>query len=246
MNLPIRHHNQVLRPSSFCCTAHTNGAANRHSHDPRSKRDAKRGRAKGIVMRNFLSLALACLLAVSNFAIAEAKDERPRKVRLPVHSRTTAYAVQTVSVRTGCFSPRLEGILAHIAVKTGRRPLVTSGHRPRSHRSGSMHRLCQAAAASAAIVTVSFMSIPVLNANGPIAANRKVISSAPSAVQEGAPEACRRASGIGWRRRIGSTLALDITPDHRQIRSADQEGDGEIDDHRDRDQQPERGDLRQQ
>ncbi|WP_426124601.1 YcbK family protein [Pararhizobium sp. PWRC1-1] len=96
-------------------------------------------------MRNFLSLALACLLAISSSAIAEAKDDRPRKVRLPVHSRTTAYAVQTVSVRTGCFSPRLEGILAHIAVKTGRRPLVTSGHRPRSHRSGSMHRFCQAA-----------------------------------------------------------------------------------------------------
>lgn len=96
-------------------------------------------------MRNFLSLALACLLAVSGFTLAEAKDDKQRKVKLPVHSRTTAYAVQTVSVRTGCFSPRLEGILAHIAAKTGRRPLVTSGHRPRSHRSGSMHRFCQAA-----------------------------------------------------------------------------------------------------
>jgi hypothetical protein len=114
-------------------------------HLPHPKRDADRGYAKGIVMRILISLALACLLAVSNFAIAGAKDERPRKVKLPMHSRTIAYAVQTVSVRTGCFSSRLEGILAHIAMKTGRRPLVTSGHRPRAHRPGSMHRFCQAA-----------------------------------------------------------------------------------------------------
>jgi uncharacterized protein YcbK (DUF882 family) len=96
-------------------------------------------------MRNLLLLALACVFAISSFAIAEAKDGSSRKVKLPVHTRTTAYAVQTVSVRTGCFSPRLEGILIHIAAKTGRRPLVTSGHRPQSHRSGSMHRFCQAA-----------------------------------------------------------------------------------------------------
>ncbi|WP_455273159.1 YcbK family protein [Rhizobium herbae] len=96
-------------------------------------------------MRNLLLLTLACLLIVSSFAAAEAKDDRPRKAKLPVHSRTTAYAVQTVSVRTGCFSARLEGILAHIAMKTGHRPLVTSGHRPRAHRARSMHRFCQAA-----------------------------------------------------------------------------------------------------
>lgn len=108
-------------------------------------RTTRSGRAEGIVMRNLLLLALASLLAISNFAIAEARDNRPRKAKLPAHSRTMAYAVQTVSVRTGCFSARLEGILAHIAAKTGHRPLVTSGHRPRAHRRGSMHRSCRAA-----------------------------------------------------------------------------------------------------
>jgi hypothetical protein len=145
MNLPIRHHNKVPSRVHPAVTARSNGAANRHLHAPRSTQDIKRGHAKGIVMRNLFSLALACLLAISSFAIAEAQDDRPRKVKLPVHQRTTAYAVQTVSVRTGCFSPRLEGILAHIAAKTGTRPLVTSGHRPQAHRSGSMHRFCQAA-----------------------------------------------------------------------------------------------------
>ncbi|MEK1930989.1 MAG: D-Ala-D-Ala carboxypeptidase family metallohydrolase [Pararhizobium sp.] len=96
-------------------------------------------------MRNLLWIALACLLTVSNFATADAKDGRARKVTLPAYSRSTAYAIQTVSVRTACFSPRLVGILAHIALKTGQRPLVTSGHRPRAHRAGSLHRLCQAA-----------------------------------------------------------------------------------------------------
>ncbi|MCV9962430.1 DUF882 domain-containing protein [Pararhizobium sp. BT-229] len=96
-------------------------------------------------MRNIFTIALACLLTVSTLATAYAKDGRPRKVKLPAYSRSTAYTVQTVSVRTGCFSPKLEGILAHIAMKTGRRPLVTSGHRPHASRRGSLHRNCQAA-----------------------------------------------------------------------------------------------------
>jgi len=96
-------------------------------------------------MRKIVSIALSCLMAISTFAAAEAGDGRQRKAKLPTYHRTTAYAVQTVSVRTGCFSPQLEGILAHIAMKTGRRPLVTSGHRPRAHRTGSLHRHCQAA-----------------------------------------------------------------------------------------------------
>ncbi|CAN7238749.1 YcbK family protein [Pararhizobium sp. LjRoot238] len=96
-------------------------------------------------MRDILWIALACLLTVSNVATADAKDGRARKVKLPAYGRSTAYTAQTVSVRTGCFSPRLEGILAHIAMKIGQRPLVTSGHRPRAYRRGSLHRLCQAA-----------------------------------------------------------------------------------------------------
>ncbi|OBZ97216.1 peptidase M15 [Pararhizobium polonicum] len=95
-------------------------------------------------MRTVFSIALACLLAAAFLPTADAKD-RQRKVKLPVHRMTAAYSVQTVSVATECFSPKLEGILAHIAAKTGRRPLVTSGHRPRAHRAGSLHRRCQAA-----------------------------------------------------------------------------------------------------
>ncbi|CAN7261143.1 DUF882 domain-containing protein [Pararhizobium sp. LjRoot255] len=96
-------------------------------------------------MRNVFSIALACLLVLSFFTSGEARDGKRRKVKLPGHSMTAAYAVQTASVMTNCFSPRLRSILAHIAASTGRRPLVTSGHRPRAHRVGSLHRLCQAA-----------------------------------------------------------------------------------------------------
>ncbi|HTO33922.1 MAG TPA: D-Ala-D-Ala carboxypeptidase family metallohydrolase [Pararhizobium sp.] len=96
-------------------------------------------------MHTVFSIALACLLTLSFSTPAQTRDGKPRKVRLPVHSLSVAYAVQTASVKTGCFSPRLRAILAHIAAKTGRRPLVTSGHRPRAHRTGSLHRLCQAA-----------------------------------------------------------------------------------------------------
>lgn len=96
-------------------------------------------------MRSLFSIALACLLTLSFFTPADARDGKRRKVRLAVHSMSAAYTLQTVSVRANCFSSRLQGILAHIAAKTGQRPLVTSGHRPRSGRSGSMHRSCQAA-----------------------------------------------------------------------------------------------------
>ena len=96
-------------------------------------------------MRHVFSTALACLIALSTAAGADARDFRKRTVQLPKHSLSTAYTVQTVSVRTGCFSPRLDNILAHIAARTGHRPLVTSGYRPHAHRTGSQHRTCQAA-----------------------------------------------------------------------------------------------------
>lgn len=96
-------------------------------------------------MRNVFSIALACLLTLSFCVTGEAKDGKRRKVKLPSHSVTLAYSLQTVSVRASCFSPRLRGILAHIAAKTGHRPLVTSGHRPHASRRGSLHRNCQAA-----------------------------------------------------------------------------------------------------
>jgi Bacterial protein of unknown function (DUF882) len=100
---------------------------------------------RGIAMRNVFSIALACLLTLSFCVTGEAKDGKRRKVKLPSHSVTLAYSLQTVSVRASCFSPRLRGILAHIAAKTGHRPLVTSGHRPHASRRGSLHRNCQAA-----------------------------------------------------------------------------------------------------
>ncbi len=96
-------------------------------------------------MRNFLCVLLACLVSLSPLSVADAKNPFQRKVKLPVHSRTTAYSVQTMSVSTGCFSPKLQGVLAHIAAKTGQRPVVTSGHRPRSGRARSQHRYCKAA-----------------------------------------------------------------------------------------------------
>ncbi|MDQ0319808.1 hypothetical protein QO002_001946 [Pararhizobium capsulatum DSM 1112] len=117
-------------------------------------------------MRNVFSIALTCLLTLSFFTSCEAKEEKRRKVKIPNHSISIAYAVQTVSVRTGCFSQRLQGILAHIAARTGRRPLVTSGHRPRSGRSGSLHRTCQAADIRVPGVSESSIIAAALSAPG--------------------------------------------------------------------------------
>ncbi len=95
-------------------------------------------------MRHVFSIALTCLLTLSFFTPGEAQERR-RKASLPNHSISLAYATQTVSVRAGCFSPRLRAILTHIAARTGQRPVVTSGHRPQASRHGSLHRSCQAA-----------------------------------------------------------------------------------------------------
>jgi uncharacterized protein YcbK (DUF882 family) len=59
------------------------------------------------------------------------------------HDTTVAYTLQRVSVRASCFPDELKGILAHIAKKTGKKPIVTSGHRPRSGK--SQHSHCYAA-----------------------------------------------------------------------------------------------------
>lgn len=114
-------------------------------HMPASETELAAGHLpRGIAIRNAFSIALACLLTFSFFTSAEARDGRRRKVRLPEHSMTAAYAAQTASVMTNCFSPRLA---KHIGAYCSqhRAPLVTSGHRPRAHRAGSLHRLCQAA-----------------------------------------------------------------------------------------------------
>jgi uncharacterized protein YcbK (DUF882 family) len=95
-------------------------------------------------MRIFFRVALACLLAFSLNVNAEAagKNDKRRGTSFK-HDYSAFYTVQRVSVRTGCFPEKLEAILAHIAKQTGHKPMVTSGHRPRSGT--SQHSRCYAA-----------------------------------------------------------------------------------------------------
>ena len=94
-------------------------------------------------MRNFFRVALAALLALSLTGIAEAGSNQKRRGNLFKHDYSAAYTVQRVSVRTACFPTKLKAILAHIATQTGKKPMVTSGHRPKSGR--SQHSHCYAA-----------------------------------------------------------------------------------------------------
>ncbi|MBB3132679.1 uncharacterized protein YcbK (DUF882 family) [Rhizobium pisi] len=96
-------------------------------------------------MQNATLLAMAGLFALQSATGAAGQDAKMHAVYLPRHEARLAYAVQTVSVRAGCFPPRLRAILSHIAAKTGRRPIVTSGHRPHPSRHGSLHGKCLAA-----------------------------------------------------------------------------------------------------
>lgn len=94
-------------------------------------------------MRIFFRVALACLFTAGLTFQAEAADSQKRRGTSFKHNYSAFYTVQRVSVRTGCFPDRLEAILAHIAQKTGHKPMVTSGHRP--HSGGSQHSHCYAA-----------------------------------------------------------------------------------------------------
>jgi hypothetical protein len=94
-------------------------------------------------MRIFFRVALACLLTVGLNFNAEAGESQKRRGSTIKHDYSAFYTVQRISVRTSCFPDRLEAILAHIAQKTGQKPMVTSGHRPRS--GGSQHSHCYAA-----------------------------------------------------------------------------------------------------
>lgn len=96
-------------------------------------------------MHTTLSLVLAGLFTLSCCVNAEAQTSKKTKVRPFNHTASLAYTVQTVSVKIGCFPPQLRAILSHIAAKTGRIPVVTSGFRPRSGRAHSQHRYCNAA-----------------------------------------------------------------------------------------------------
>lgn len=96
-------------------------------------------------MHHAFSLAFAGLFTLASVATADGEDDEKTVSRIGKHQVAVAYSLQTVSVRAGCFPAKLKLILAHIAAKTGRRPLVTSGHRPHTGRSGSYHRKCMAA-----------------------------------------------------------------------------------------------------
>ncbi|WP_312222180.1 YcbK family protein [Rhizobium rhizoryzae] len=90
-----------------------------------------------------LSLAIAATSAIAGEASTESNGVKKRRANLFKHDYSAAYTVQRVSVSTACFPEKLEAILAHIAQQTGRKPVVTSGHRPRA--GASQHSHCLAA-----------------------------------------------------------------------------------------------------
>lgn len=94
-------------------------------------------------MRTMFRVALCCILAASLSVPALAADVRKKKHFFMKHDYTAAYTLQRVSVRATCFPERLKAILAHIAKETGKKPIVTSGHRPRAGK--SQHTNCLAA-----------------------------------------------------------------------------------------------------
>ena len=90
-------------------------------------------------------LAMAGLFALQSATSAVGQDSKRPVIHLPKQEARPAYTVQTVSVRTGCFPARLQAVLSHIAAKTGRRPMITSGLRAHPRRHGSLHGKCLAA-----------------------------------------------------------------------------------------------------
>lgn len=92
-------------------------------------------------MRTVFCVALAGALAATSAMAGDATNVKKRRANLFKHDYSAAYTVQRVSVKTECFPEKLEAILAHIAEKTGRKPIVTSGHRPRSGTSQHSHCL---------------------------------------------------------------------------------------------------------
>lgn len=92
--------------------------------------------------RAVVAAVIALAASVPSQGIAGSKSSKV--VKLKQHERTYGYTLQRVSVRTSCFPQRLNLILAHIARKTGGKPMVTSGHRHGGRR-GSQHRHCMAA-----------------------------------------------------------------------------------------------------
>ena len=96
-------------------------------------------------MQNASLLAMAGLFALQSATTAVGQDNRRQTTQLPKYETRIAYTMQTVSVRAGCFPARLRAVLSHIAAKTGRRPMITSGFRPHPRRHVSLHGKCMAA-----------------------------------------------------------------------------------------------------
>jgi uncharacterized protein YcbK (DUF882 family) len=88
-----------------------------------------------------IHLVMASCLALS--ACSQTTTEKFTK-ELPTHYSVLPYSKQTVAVKGNCFPTRLLGVLAHIKKRTGRQPILTSGHR-HGGRSGSYHHKCMAA-----------------------------------------------------------------------------------------------------
>jgi hypothetical protein len=118
-----------------------------------------------ITMHTAFSIAIAGLFSLSCFDGAGAQNVRKLSIGPLKNPQAVAYTLQTVSVRASCFPPQLRGILVYIAMRTGRRPLVTSGFRPHSGRSHSQHRNC--AAADIRVPGVSDRTIVAIAAEAP-------------------------------------------------------------------------------
>ncbi len=115
------------------------------------------------MMHPAFSIVLAGLFSLSCIDGANAQNMRKLSIGPLKKNETLAYGLQTVSVRAGCFPPKLRGILAYIADRAGRRPLVTSGLRANSGR--SQHRHC--AAADIRVSGVSDRTIIAIAAQAP-------------------------------------------------------------------------------
>ena len=82
-----------------------------------------------IVLRNFHRAIVVGMIALAALTPGQSIDGSRKIVKLKQHERTFGYTLQRVSVKAGCFPDGLNLVLAHIARKTGGRPIVTSGHR---------------------------------------------------------------------------------------------------------------------
>ncbi|ATN32742.1 peptidase M15 [Rhizobium sp. ACO-34A] len=95
-------------------------------------------------MRSAIRVMLACLMTLTTQVDVNAGETRKnRTATLKQHDYTAAYTLQRIGVRASCFPLGLRIILAHISRQTGRRLIITSGHRPHSGR--SQHTRCYAA-----------------------------------------------------------------------------------------------------